>query len=194
VATTNKKVKQAMELDQKIRGFRTHQKANWLEMGSAVCAMQRSKGFQLLGYKTFESYQASFGESRSLIFEAKSLVEAFESMPKEKRGYLIAVPKENLKLLAKLPERQRYADTYLEAAKKLKTRDLRSKIDDKGYHVTKTTFYKFGGVPFDALPLIEKQHERLRKVCKGDIHPLEVIAVILESVSTDVLKKIAEGE
>jgi hypothetical protein len=72
-------VKRAVERDKRIRAFRSHQKANWLEMGSEVMEMQRTKDYQLIGYKTFESYQASFGESRSLIFEAKSLVEAFES-------------------------------------------------------------------------------------------------------------------
>jgi hypothetical protein len=79
VATTNNRVKRAVERDKRIRAFRSHQKANWLEMGSEVMEMQRTKDYQLIGYKTFESYQASFGESRSLIFEAKSLVEAFES-------------------------------------------------------------------------------------------------------------------
>lgn len=178
---TPQEVTKAKELDKKIREFQVAQRANWWEMGSAVLLMQRQKAYQLIGYTTFELWQNSLGESRALIFEAKSLVEAFQDIPKEKRGYLIGCSKENLKLLAKLPTRQRFADAYLNAAAKLKTKDLRSKLDDRGYHLDKNTFYKFSGVPMGAIEIVEQAHDRAKLLCKtpvdqGGIHPLELIA------------------
>lgn len=178
-------VARAKALDKKVRLFMQTQRASWLEMGEAALEVSRTKAFKLLGFRTFEDWQGSLGKSRGLVFEAKSLVESYEGIDAKRRALLLDIPRENLKLLSRLPERQRFSGKYLDAASRLKTKDLRRVLDGKGFHISPKTSYTFGAVPQDALPRIEKAHAALKLFCgtgDGAVHPLEYMAqVVLES-------------
>lgn len=172
-------LKEAKQIDAQIRSFSIVQRNNYLEMGKLAFKMRESGAFKLLGYKTMDVYTKSLGKSRAAVYEAMKIVDSFKDIPKDRAAFLPAVPKENLKLLSKLPERQRFASEYLQKAATLKAKDLKMMLNHKNYHVGDTVVMKFTDVPMEAEPRIRKAIEAARIIANTSsavLHPLEMLA------------------
>lgn len=170
------KAQLAKQIDARVRGWRPSQRAGWIGLGEDCHLARENKLYIDLGFASFDEWvEDALSASRSLAYEAMAVIKAFKDLSKEK---LVQIPKENLKLLAKLPETQRYNEALLKKATQLKAKDLRVLLNSKhGTHLATPTVLRYVGVPVDAVPVIEKAYKAAKLFGECELHPLEVLAI-----------------
>jgi hypothetical protein len=127
---TNKaKLSKAKEMHKKFINLRVSFRAHWSIYGRMAVEFEREELFKLMGHRSMKGYLKSLpGVCYSTIAEAMAVQKAFPKMSVEQ---LAQFPKENLKIIAKLPESKRERPEILDAAKKLMAKDLRARLNKK---------------------------------------------------------------
>jgi hypothetical protein len=170
------KAKLAKQIDARVRNWRPSQRAGWIGLGEDCLLAKSNQLYTSLGFASFDEWvEDALSASRSLAYEAMAVIKAFSKLPKEQ---MAQIPKENLKLLAKLPEKKRYNVALLAKAAELTGKELRVLLNNQhGAHLPTPATLRYPGVPTDALASIDKAIKAAKLFGEAELHPLEVLAI-----------------
>jgi hypothetical protein len=178
--TTTDRKKRATELMAILRGFRPYQRAGWIGLGKAGREMMDQKLFKEAGFDSFdECVENALGSARSTVFEAMSILKGFgTSMPE---STMLQIPKENLKVLLKLPERKRQQKGILKIAASATSIDFKKYLSkEHDLHLLDRSRMQFTDVPVDARPRIELAYHGAKLLggwpSDDAVHPLEMMS------------------
>jgi hypothetical protein len=120
---------EAKEMDKKFKNLRVAFRRHWTIYGQLAIKFEKKEYFKLLGFDSMKQYLKSLEDAcYSTIAEAMSVI---KSLPEIAPDDMAQYPKENLKILAKMPESKRTKLAVLEKCRSMKSRDFRAFVSEK---------------------------------------------------------------
>jgi hypothetical protein len=127
--TKKEQLAKAQEMDKKFRNLRQAFRRHWAIYGEMAIQFEKLEYFKLLGFPSMKQYLKSLEDAcYSTIAEAMKVIKSLPEIPSEE---LNQYPKENLKILANLPESKRTKASILAKCKTMKASDFRAYANDK---------------------------------------------------------------
>jgi hypothetical protein len=127
---TKPKLQRAQELDAKFKAMRSNFRKAWIRYGHAAIEFDEQELYKLVGHTSFKAYWKAIPGAMpySTIAEAMHVARTFGDWGEEE---LAKYQKENLKLLAKLPESKRTKASVLKACREMKAGEFREYLNLK---------------------------------------------------------------
>jgi hypothetical protein len=178
-------------------------KSGWLRLGMLIQKMAATRAFETLDFPSMHSWMTDrLGESISGAYSALRSVRALHGIPEAK---LEKIGERNAHTLARLPEKDRRRDEWIEKAANLPTKEFVAQVDEA---IEKKTGlpneqFRFWGeaVPVSVAQKLDEMLEKIGRVLEldmtrrsGRITALEALAATILTTTDEQLKAETEGD